>query len=64
LDWLIHRGGAFQIAPVRLADGTRLDYPALVAHATVLKARGFDALPTCNNYDQQGHCLGCESEGL
>lgn len=60
LDSLIHRGEAAKIAGyVRLPGETDWATEAeIIAHATILKAQGFDVLPPCNNHDAKGNCLG------
>lgn len=31
---------------------------AIVSHAIVLKAKGYEVLPPCNNHDALGYCNG------
>ena len=66
LDSIIHRGEAGRMAGrVKLAGADHWATEAeLIAHATVLKAQGFDALPTCGKHDKLGHCAGHADEGL
>ncbi len=60
LDYIIHRGGARSMAGrVTLAGCDRPATEAeVLAHAAILKARGFEVLPTCRDHDSRGHCLG------
>lgn len=60
LDALIHRGEAAKMAGhVRLAGADHWATEAeIVAHATILKAKGLDVLPACDNTDAKGNCLG------
>lgn len=63
IDWVLRRGGAQELAGrVRLPqqEGERSTVAEIMAHAAILKARGFDAIPGCANHDAQGHCKGCE----
>lgn len=62
IDHLIHRGGARRMAGhVRLPGQSEWATEAeIITHATVLKAQGFDAMPTCSNHDRLGHCNGHE----
>lgn len=60
LDALIHRGEA-----AKLAGYVRLTYSDdwateadIIAHATILKAQGFEVPPICDNHDAKGNCLG------
>lgn len=64
LNSLIHRGEAAQMAGhVRLPGATDWATEAeIIAHATILKAQGFEVLPTCNNHDANGNCLGHQPE--
>ena len=39
-------------------QGETIAPEAVVAHAAVLKAKGFEVLPPCNNYDALGYCNG------
>ena len=60
LDAIIHRGEAARMAGhVRLPGATEWATEAeIIAHAAILKAKGFEVLPACNNHDTQGNCLG------
>ena len=59
LDWIIARGGAKHMAAgTRLADGRRLTAAEWIARAAILKAKGLQALPTCDNHDSTGQCKG------
>lgn len=60
LDYLIHRGGSAELAGhVRLPGASTWATEAeVMTHATLLKARGFEVMPTCGNYDHAGHCKG------
>jgi hypothetical protein len=60
LDALIHRGEAARMAGyVRFAGSNHwATEPEIVAHATILKAKGFDVLPACDKTDAKGNCLG------
>jgi hypothetical protein len=51
------------IGPFRVVSAEELPVPQheLVAHAVILKARGFDVLPTCSKYDEKGNCRGHEA---
>jgi hypothetical protein len=41
--------------------GERMTEASLTAHAAILRARGFEVLPTCSEYDARGYCRGHES---
>lgn len=60
LDYIIHRRGAAEMAGhVRLPGADHWATEAeLVTHATVLKAKGMESLPTCGHHNKLGHCLG------
>lgn len=60
LDAIIRRGEAGRMAGrVKLAGTeTWATEAELITHATILKARGFEVLPTCAEYDARGHCRG------
>lgn len=60
LDALIHRGEAAKMAGhVRFAGSEDWASEAeIIAHATIFKAQGFEVLPTCDNHDAKGNCLG------
>jgi hypothetical protein len=63
LDYILHRGGAQEMARggVRLPGADRLATASeIAAHAVVLKARGFEVMPTCAKHDKAGHCTGHE----
>ena len=64
LDSLIHRGEAAKMAGyVRLPGQQEWATEAeIITHASILKAKGFDVLPTCDNHDAIGRCLGHQSE--
>ena len=64
LDALIHRGEAAKMAGhVRLpGEQEWATEAAIITHASILKAKGFEVLPTCNNHDATGTCLGHQSE--
>lgn len=64
LDYLIHHRGAAEMAGhVRLAGAeTWATEPELLAHATILKAQGFELLPGCSKHDARGRCQGHEEE--
>ena len=64
LDALIHRGEAAKMAGyVRLPGQQEWATEAeIITHASILKAKGFDVLPTCDNHDAIGQCLGHQSE--
>ena len=38
--------------------GAVIEPEAIVAHAIVLKAKGYEVLPPCDNYDALGYCNG------
>jgi hypothetical protein len=61
LDYIVHRGGwRHMVNNVRLPGATRnATADEVIAYAVMLKARGFDAMPTCANHDERGHCRGC-----
>lgn len=40
--------------------GRSLRSEEVYALAAVLKAQGYDAMPTCDRHDARGHCLGHE----
>ena len=60
LDALIHRGEAARMAGhIRLAGAEDWAPEAeIIAHASILKAQGFEVLPTCDRHDASGQCLG------
>lgn len=60
LNALIHKGEAAQMAGhVRFPGSeTWATEAELIAHATILKAQGYEVLPTCDNHDKKGNCLG------
>jgi hypothetical protein len=64
LDSIIHRGeGSRMAGRVRLAGADHWATEAeLIAHATILKAQGFEVMPTCGKHDKAGNCLGHDSE--
>jgi hypothetical protein len=41
-------------------DGSKMTPTELRTMFCEWKARGFDAVPTCDNYDDRGHCKGHE----
>lgn len=60
LHALIYRGEAAKMAGhIRLPDADNWATEAeIIAHAVILKAMGFEVLPTCDNHDATGKCLG------
>lgn len=64
LDAIIHRGDAARMAGhVRLPGGEDWATEAeILAYATILKAKGFEAMPTCSCHDSRGNCTGVQSE--
>lgn len=60
LDALIHRGEAARMAGhIRFAGVEDWATEAeIIAHASILKAQGFEVLPTCDNHNASGQCLG------
>lgn len=64
LDALIHRGEAAKMAGhIRFPGAEDWATEAeIIAHASILKAQGFEVLPTCDNHDATGQCLGHQSE--
>lgn len=42
-------------------NGQTIPPEQVVAHATILKAQGFQVLPACDNHDAKGYCLGHET---
>ncbi len=60
LDALIHGGEAARMAGhVRFAGSDHwATEHEIVAHATILKAKGFEVLPACDKTDSKGNCLG------
>jgi hypothetical protein len=60
LDYLLHRGGARQMAGhVRLPGAKEWATEAeVLTHATLLKMRGMEVMPTCGNHDARGYCNG------
>lgn len=64
LGYIIHRGGASEMAGrIRFAGcETWATEAEVLAHATLLRMRGFSVLPTCGKHDPLGHCLGHETE--
>ena len=65
LDYIVHRGGAAEMARdgVRLPGASHLASASEIAtHAAILKAKGFEVMPTCAKHDARGYCAGHESE--
>jgi hypothetical protein len=61
LDYILRRGGADEMANGGIRkDGRLLTAPEIMTMAVLLKAQGFEVLPTCANHDELGHCKGCE----
>lgn len=60
LDYILRRGGAKEMAGmVRLPESDGMATEAdILTHATLLAMRGMDAMPTCANHDERGHCKG------
>lgn len=60
LDAIIHRGEAARMAGyIRFAGAeTWATEAELITHATLLKAQGFEVMPSCGEHDAKGHCLG------
>lgn len=46
------------VGKVRNKSGRLLAFHEIVFHATVLKAKGFKVVPSCDHHDKQGYCLG------
>lgn len=44
-------------------DGSTMTPTELRVALCWWKAKGFDAMPTCDNYDERGHCKGCVKGG-
>ena len=63
LDALIHRGEAALMAGyVKLPGAADWATEAeIIAHATILKAQGFEVLPSCADHDKKGYCPGHET---
>lgn len=63
LDSLIHRGEAAKMAGYVRFPGseTWATEAEIIAHASILKAKGFEVLPACDNHDSTGQCLGHSS---
>lgn len=62
LDAIVHRGMARDMAgrvTLPTEPTRRATEAEIIAYAAILKARGFDAMPTCANHDDLGHCRGC-----
>lgn len=64
LDYVIRRGGAAQMAGhIRLPRAAAWATEAeLIAHATILQAKGLEVMPSCGNHDARGYCRGHEKE--
>ncbi len=64
LDAIIHRGEAARMAGhIRLPGAEKWATEIeLITYASILKAKGFEALPVCSNHDATGQCMGHESE--
>lgn len=60
LDAHIHLGEAARMAGyVRLPGAEHWATEAeIVSYATILKAKGFEALPACKEHDAKGNCPG------
>jgi hypothetical protein len=39
-------------------NGEKATEASLMTHATILRARGFEVLPTCPEHDAKGYCPG------
>lgn len=61
LDYIIHRGGAKVLEAGVTHMGIKHPESWWIAYATILKASGREAMPTCSNFDAAGNCKGCES---
>lgn len=60
LDALIHRGEAAKMAGYIRFPGAE-DWATeaeIIAYAAILKAQGYEVLPTCDKHDATGQCLG------
>jgi hypothetical protein len=42
--------------------GRELRSEEVKAHALILKAKGFEVVPSCDNYDRLGYCQGHEAK--
>jgi hypothetical protein len=64
LNALIHRGEAARLAGhIRFPGAEDWATEAeIITHASILKAKGFEVLPTCDNHDAAGQCLGHQPE--
>lgn len=60
IDAIVHRGEAARMAGhVRLPGADHWATEAdILTHATLLKARGFEVMPTCGHHDSRGYCMG------
>jgi hypothetical protein len=59
LDAIVHRGMSRDLAgniTLPAEPSRRATEAEVIAYATLLKARGFEVLPTCSNYDTRGYC--------
>lgn len=62
LAYILRRGGAREMAGhVRLpgADHWATE-DEILTHAAILRAKGFEVMPTCSNHDARGYCCGHE----
>lgn len=58
LDYIIRRGGAKLFVDTVRHDGFFRDEAWWIAYATILKAAGYESMPTCTHYDRLGNCKG------
>lgn len=58
LDYIIHRGGAKTMVNTVRHEGAFRTEDWWIAYATILKAAGYEAMPTCTHYDRLGRCKG------
>jgi hypothetical protein len=59
LDAIVHRGMAHSMAglvTLPTEPSRRATEAEIIAYAALLKARGFQVLPTCGNHDTRGYC--------
>ena len=58
IDYAIRHAREIAAAGIRKPDGELMAQEEWVANAVILKAKGFEVMPTCGNYDSRGYCKG------
>ncbi len=59
LGYVLRHAREMANAGIRL-NGERMTEVSLMAYATILRARGFEVLPSCPEHDARGYCTGHE----